>query len=105
VSFAIPAGSRSAIVGSSGSGKSTIVNLLLRFWDYHEGQITIGGRELHDYRADEVRALLGVVPQNVHLFNATITTTCCWRTRTPLPSRSKTRAGKHSCTTSLQACR
>lgn len=72
VSVTIPAGSRVAIMGASGSGKSTIVNLLLRFWDYHAGQITIGGRDLHDYRADDVRALLGVVPQNVHLFNATV---------------------------------
>ena len=71
-SFTFPAGSRSAIVGSSGSGKSTIVNLLLRFWDYQEGQITIGGNDLRHYRAEDVRALLGVVPQNVHLFNATI---------------------------------
>jgi ATP-binding cassette subfamily C protein CydC len=59
-------------VGSSGSGKSTIVNLLLRFWDYHEGQITLGEHDLHEYRADDVRALLSVVPQNVHLFNATV---------------------------------
>jgi ATP-binding cassette subfamily C protein CydC len=73
VSCSIPAGSRVAIVGSSGSGKSTLVNLLLRFWDYRDGQITLGGRELHEYRADDVRALLGVVSQNVHLFNATIT--------------------------------
>ena len=72
VSFSIPAGRRVAIVGPSGSGKSTIVNLLLRFWDYHEGHITLGGRDLHDYRADDVRALIGVVPQNVHLFNATV---------------------------------
>ena len=72
VSFTIPAGSRVAVVGSSGSGKSTIVNLLLRFWDYHEGQIVLGGHDLHDYLADDVRALIGVVPQNVHLFNATI---------------------------------
>jgi ATP-binding cassette subfamily C protein CydC len=72
VSFMIPAGNRTAIVGSSGSGKSTIVNLLLRFWDYHDGQITLGGRDLRDYRADDVRALLSVVPQNVHLFNATV---------------------------------
>jgi ATP-binding cassette, subfamily C, bacterial CydC len=72
VSFSIPAGQRVAIVGSSGSGKSTIVNLLLRFWDYREGQIALGGRELHEYRAEDVRALLGVVPQNVHLFNATV---------------------------------
>jgi ATP-binding cassette subfamily C protein CydC len=72
VNFSIPAGHRVAIVGSSGSGKSTIVNLLLRFWDYHEGQITIGGHDLHRYRADDVRTLMGVVPQNVHLFNATV---------------------------------
>jgi ABC-type multidrug transport system fused ATPase/permease subunit len=72
VSFIIPAGSRIAIVGSSGSGKSTIVNLLLRFWDCREGRITLAGRELRDHRADEVREVLGVVPQNVHLFNATL---------------------------------
>ncbi len=72
VSFTIPSGRRTAIVGSSGSGKSTIVNLLLRFWDYHAGQITLGGRDLHGYRADDARALLSVVPQNVHLFNATL---------------------------------
>jgi ATP-binding cassette subfamily C protein CydC len=72
VSFSIPVGSRTAIVGSSGSGKSTIVNLLLRFWEYHEGQITLDGSDLHVYRADDVRALIGVVPQTVHLFNATL---------------------------------
>jgi ATP-binding cassette subfamily C protein CydC len=72
VSFSIPAGSRVAIVGSSGSGKSTIVNLLLRFWEYHQGQITLSGHDLRDYRADDVRAMLGIVPQNVHLFNATV---------------------------------
>ena len=72
VSFSIPAGSRVAIVGPSGSGKSTLVNLLLRFWDYHDGQITLDGIDLHQYRAEEVRALIGVVPQNVHLFNATL---------------------------------
>jgi ATP-binding cassette subfamily C protein CydC len=72
VSFSIPAGQRVAIVGSSGSGKSTIVNLLLRFWDYREGQIMLDGVDLHHYRADDVRELIGVVPQTVHLFNATL---------------------------------
>ncbi len=72
VSFNVPSGKRVAIVGPSGSGKSTLVNLLLRFWEYDEGQITIGGQEVRDYRADEVRALLGVVSQQVHLFNATV---------------------------------
>ena len=72
VSFSVPSGKRVAIVGSSGSGKSTLVNLLLRFWEYDEGQITIGGHDVRDYRADDVRALLGVVSQQVHLFNATV---------------------------------
>jgi len=72
VSLVIPAGSSLAIVGPSGSGKSTIVNLLLRFWDYDEGQIRIGGIELHELRGDDVRALLGVVPQRVDLFDASI---------------------------------
>ncbi len=72
VTFTIPQGSRTAIIGSSGSGKSTLVNLLLRFWDYREGQIMLGGHDLHEYRAEAVRELLGVVPQNVHLFNTTV---------------------------------
>jgi len=72
VSFSVPSGKRVAIVGPSGSGKSTLVNLLLRFWEYDEGQITIGGHDVRDDRADDVRALLGVVSQQVHLFNATV---------------------------------
>jgi ATP-binding cassette, subfamily C, bacterial CydC len=72
VSFSVPSGKRVAIVGPSGSGKSTLVNLLLRFWEYGEGQITIGGREVRNDRADDVCALLGVVSQQVHLFNATV---------------------------------
>ena len=68
----VPAGGSLAIVGPSGSGKSTLVNLLLRFWDYDEGEIRIGGRDLRDYGRDDVRRLLGVVPQDVHLFDATI---------------------------------
>ena len=71
-SLTIPSGGSLALVGPSGSGKSTLVNLLLRFWDYEAGEIRIGGRELREFRVDEVRAMLGVVPQDVHLFNATI---------------------------------
>ena len=72
LSLTIPSGGSLALVGPSGSGKSTLVNLLLRFWDYEAGSIRIGGRELREIPADEVRAMLGVVPQEVHLFNATI---------------------------------
>jgi ATP-binding cassette, subfamily C, bacterial CydC len=72
VSFCVPSGQRVAIVGPSGSGKSTLVNLLLRYWEYGAGQIKLGGRDVREYRADDVRALLGVVSQQVHLFNATV---------------------------------
>ena len=72
VSFSVPAGGRVALVGANGSGKSTVVNLLLRFWDTNEGSIRIGGRELHTMGADDMRDLLGVVPQHTHLFNASI---------------------------------
>ena len=70
--LAVPDGGSLALVGPSGSGKSTLVNLLLRFWDYREGEIRIGGRDLHDYKVEDVRRMLSVVSQHVHLFNATI---------------------------------
>ena len=72
VSLRVPPGGRVAIVGPSGSGKSTIVNLLLRFWEATEGQALIGGHDVRAYRAEDVRGLLAVAPQRVHLFNATI---------------------------------
>ena len=70
--LSIPTGTTVALVGSSGSGKTTLVNLLLRFWEYRDGSIRIGGHELHDYPVEVVRAMLGVVSQDVHLFDATI---------------------------------
>ena len=70
--LSVPPGGSVAIIGQSGSGKSTLVNLLLRFWEYQEGEIRLGGRELHDCRIDDTRRMFGVVPQDVHLFNAMI---------------------------------
>ena len=72
IDLSIPSGTSLAIIGPSGAGKSTLVSLLLRFWDYRTGQIRIGGHDLHEYPVDDVRAMLGVVSQDVHLFNATI---------------------------------
>lgn len=72
IGFDVPAGSRVGIVGPSGSGKSTLVNLLLRFFDYGTGSIRIGGQDVRDCRADDIRSLISVVPQDVHLFNASI---------------------------------
>jgi thiol reductant ABC exporter CydC subunit len=68
----IPAGSSLGLVGPSGVGKSTIVNLLLRFREYSEGRILLGGTDLRALAADDVRATIGVVSQRVDLFDATI---------------------------------
>ncbi|MCO5386331.1 MAG: thiol reductant ABC exporter subunit CydC [Desulfosporosinus sp.] len=61
-----------AIVGASGAGKTSIVNLLLRFWEYNEGRIELGGHSLQQYTQEEVRDFVGVVTQRTHIFNATI---------------------------------
>ncbi len=72
VSFVIPAGKKVAFVGSSGSGKSTIVKLLLRIYDYRQGSIKIGNQELHTLDATYLRKRIGYVEQHVDLFDDTI---------------------------------
>jgi ABC-type multidrug transport system fused ATPase/permease subunit len=72
VSFHLEAGRTLALVGSSGSGKTTIVKLLMRFYDPTEGRILINGMDLRLYQQRSVRALMGVVLQDVALFNDSI---------------------------------
>ena len=72
VSLAVPAGSSLALVGSSGAGKSTIVNLLLRFFDPAAGVIAIDGRDARDYPLHTVRSSIALVPQDITLFGGTI---------------------------------
>jgi ABC-type multidrug transport system fused ATPase/permease subunit len=72
VSFELEAGCTLALVGSSGSGKTTIVKLLMRFYDPSEGRILINGIDLRNYQQRSVRALMGVVLQDVALFNDSI---------------------------------
>jgi ATP-binding cassette subfamily C protein CydC len=72
ISFSLPEGGRLAIVGASGAGKSTLFQLLLQFWDYSEGSLQLGGKEFSSYPTGTIRNLLGVVPQQSHLFNASI---------------------------------
>ncbi|XP_034546091.1 ATP-binding cassette sub-family B member 7, mitochondrial [Notolabrus celidotus] len=72
VSFEVPAGKKVAIVGGSGSGKSTIVRLLFRFYEPQRGNIYIGGQNIRDVSLDSLRKALGVVPQDAVLFHNTI---------------------------------
>ncbi len=68
----IKAGERIAIVGPTGAGKTTIVNLLMRFYDIKEGSITIDGIDIRDMRRSDLRKMLGMVLQDTWLFNANI---------------------------------
>jgi ATP-binding cassette subfamily C protein CydCD len=72
LSLSLLAGKRIAIVGPSGAGKTTLVNTLLRFWEYHQGSIRLGGNELQAYNQDELRSMIGVVSQRTELFNASL---------------------------------
>nr|WP_279076245.1 lipid A ABC transporter ATP-binding protein/permease MsbA [Hafnia alvei] len=72
VSFKIPANKTVALVGRSGSGNSTIANLLTRFYDIQEGEILLDGHDLREYTLSSLRNQVGLVSQNVHLFNDTI---------------------------------
>ncbi|KAL2077584.1 hypothetical protein ACEWY4_027088 [Coilia grayii] len=72
VSFEVPAGKKVAIVGGSGSGKSTIVRLLFRFYEPHQGNIYIAGQNIRDVGLDSLRKAVGVVPQDAVLFHNTI---------------------------------
>jgi ATP-binding cassette subfamily C protein CydC len=72
VTFTLAAGQTLAVVGASGAGKSSLVNVLLRFWDYEGGEIRLDGRDLRDYTPEEARAQMSVVSQNTYLFNDTI---------------------------------
>lgn len=72
VSFEIMKGEMIALVGQSGSGKSTVVDLLLRFYDVDSGRITIDGVDIREYDYKQLRRMIGVVSQEVILFNDTI---------------------------------
>jgi thiol reductant ABC exporter CydC subunit len=65
-------GRRLALVGPSGAGKTTVANLLVRFLDPEAGRVTLGGRDLRDYRQEDVRRAIAVAGQDSHLFSTSI---------------------------------
>ncbi|UCD81256.1 MAG: cysteine/glutathione ABC transporter ATP-binding protein/permease CydC [Desulfobacterales bacterium] len=72
VDFRIPSGWRVAIIGETGSGKSTLVQLLVRFWDPGSGRIRLGDEDVRNFSETDLRGLISVVSQQPHMFNATI---------------------------------
>ena len=72
VAFSVEPGERVGVVGATGAGKSTLINLLLRFYDVTRGRILIDGVDIRDIPLRELRSLFGLVLQDVHLFSGTI---------------------------------
>ncbi|ARU62130.1 multidrug ABC transporter ATP-binding protein [Tumebacillus avium] len=72
VSFESPEGSSTALVGPTGAGKTTVVNLLTRFYDVTGGAIYLDGRDIRDYTRDSLRKSFGIVLQDTYLFSGTI---------------------------------
>ena len=72
VTFTVDPGHTVALVGRSGTGKSTCANLLMRFWDPEAGAILLGGHDLREFGLDELRQQIALVSQDTYLFNASI---------------------------------
>jgi ATP-binding cassette subfamily B protein len=72
INLSIPQGSTTAFIGKSGSGKSTLANLIMRFWLADEGEITIGGKNINQFKEEALALLISMVHQDVFLFNTTI---------------------------------
>lgn len=72
IHFTIPKGKTLGIVGKTGSGKSSIIKLLLRDYDNYNGEISIGGHDIRDYTLDSLMSSIGYVPQDNFLFSTTI---------------------------------
>ncbi|MBL4248364.1 heme ABC transporter ATP-binding protein/permease CydC [Vibrio fluvialis] len=72
VSLTIPAGNKVAIVGQTGSGKSTLIQLLCRYWDAQQGEIRIAGTRLQEWKESDLRAAISVVSQRVDILNGSL---------------------------------
>jgi len=72
LSFSLQRGESLVLLGESGAGKSSLINVLLRFWEYQGGSVSLDGVELKDLPAEQVRSQFAVVSQRSHLFNASV---------------------------------
>ena len=78
ISFTAPAGSTIGIIGGTGSGKSSLVNLIPRFYDATAGKVLIDGKNVKDYKVSEVRSIVGIVMQKAVLFKGSIRENMTW---------------------------
>lgn len=78
ISFSVPRGATVGIIGGTGAGKSTLVNLLLRFYDVEQGAVLVDGRDVREYPLADLRKKIGFVPQQAELFSGTIAENIRW---------------------------
>ncbi len=78
ISFSVKRGEKIGIIGGTGSGKSSLINLIPRFYDAKEGRVSIDGRDVREYNLEALRERIGVVPQKAVLFHGTIRDNMKW---------------------------
>ena len=78
ISFAVDKGAVVGIIGGTGAGKSTLMNLLMRFYDVTGGEVLVEGIDVRQYPLEELRDMVGLVPQQVELFSGTIADNIRW---------------------------
>ena len=92
ITLSVAAGQTVALVGPSGAGKTTLSNLVARFYDPTSGRVTLDGRDLRDYDVESFRSLLGVVEQDVFLFDGTIAQNIGYARRDAMPKEVRAAA-------------
>jgi ATP-binding cassette subfamily B protein/subfamily B ATP-binding cassette protein MsbA len=92
INLSVTAGQTTALVGPSGAGKTTLCNLVARFYDPTAGRVTLDGRDLRDYDVESFRSLLGVVEQDVFLFDGTIAQNIAYARREATPEEIRAAA-------------
>ncbi len=78
ISFSVKRGEKIGIIGGTGSGKSSLINLIPRFYDVREGSVFVDGRDVRDYKTEALRERIGIVPQKAVLFHGTIRDNLKW---------------------------
>lgn len=86
ISFSVNAGETVGVIGGTGSGKSTLVNLIPRFYDAEQGEVLVDGVNVKNYRLDDLRKKVGVVPQKAVLFTGTIADNLRWGNENASPA-------------------